>query len=325
MGRIHAPVVFAIALAVALGAAGLSSAGRAAEPLMVGKAAANTSTMLPANVAETLGVYAKHGLSATISDFSAGSKLVQAMTAGSIDIGVGAGPLMALTLKGAPIRAICNSAPPVPFIGVAIPWDSPIRSVDQLKGKTIGFSSSGSLTDWLTRELVRTKGWGNPGVNGVSLGNDAAGVMTAFRSHEIEADIIATSDIFSWEEKQQARLLIPVSTYVGNIGGGVLFATDDIIARRPDAVRSFLAAWLETVGYMRKNKAETVAIESAVSGYSSSVMSREYDLTNAMFSADCKFDRESLANLERSFVDLKLVDAAPDMSKLYSDAFNPKR
>ena len=317
--KAQGPVVAAILLACLIGAPAV-----AAETLTVGKAAANTSTMLPANVGEKLGLYAKHGLAVTISDFSAGSKLVQAMTAGSIDIGVGAGPLMALTLKGAPIRAICNSAPPVPFIGVAVPWDSAIRSVDQLKGKTIGFSSSGSLTDWLTRELVRTQGWGAAGIKGISLGNDAAGVMTAFRNHEIDADIIATSDIFAWEEKQQGRLLIPVSSYVGNIGGGVLFATDDIMARKPDAVRSFLAAWLETIESMRKNKAETVAIESAVSGYSSLVMAKEYDLTIGMFSADCTFDAQSLANLERSFIDLKLVDTAPTMSALYTEAFLPK-
>ena len=296
----------------------------AAENLTVGKAAANTSTMLPTNVGERLGLYAKHGLAATISDFSAGSKLVQAMTAGSIDIGIGAGPLMALTLKGAPIRAVCNSAPPVPFIGVALPWDSPIRTIDQLKGKTIGFSSSGSLTDWLVRELVRTKGWGPAGVHAVSVGNDAAGVMAAFRSHEIDADIIATADIFAWEEKQQGRLLVPVSSYVGNIGGGVLFATDDIMARKPDAVRSFLAAWLETIAAMRKNKAETVAIESAVSGYSSAVIAKEYDLTIGMFSADCKFDAQSLANLERSFIDLKIVETPPNMATLYTEAFLPK-
>jgi NitT/TauT family transport system substrate-binding protein len=319
MRRIHLAGALVAALAVSFG-----SSAFAAETLTVGKAAANTSTMLPADVGEKLGIYAKHGLSVTISDFSAGSKLVQAMTAGSIDIGVGAGPLMALTVKGAPILAICNSAPPIPFIGIAVPWDSPIHSVDQLKGKTVGFSSSGSLTDWLARELVRTQGWGTAGINAVSIGNDATSVITAFRSHEIDADIIATTNIFAWEEKQQGRLLIPVSSYVGNIAGGALFATDQAIARKPGAVRSFLAAWLETVDYMRKNKAETVAIESAVAGYPATVMSKEYDQTIGMFSKDCKFDAQSLANLERSFNDLKLVETTPNMSTLYTEAFLPK-
>lgn len=296
----------------------------AADTLTIGKAAAATSTMLPVNVGEKLGIYAKHGLSVTISDFSAGSKLVQAMTAGSIDIGAGAGPLMALTLKGAPIRAVCNSAPPVPFIGIAVAWDSPIRSIDQLKGKRIGFSSSGSLTDWLARELVRTQGWGAGSINAIAIGNDATGAMTGFRNNEIDADIIATSNIFAWEEKQQARLLLSASSYVGNIVGGAILASDQIMARRPDTVRSFLAAWLETIGYMRKNKAETVAIESALTGYSPAVMAKEYDLTIGMFSDDCKFDAQSLANLKRSFIDLKMTDTPPDMSKLYTEAYIPK-
>ncbi len=133
-----------------------------------------------------------------------------------------------------------------------------------------------------------------------------------------------TSNIFSWEEKKQARLLIPVSEYVGNIAAGAIFATNRLIASNPDALRSFLAGWLETIDYMRKNKAETVKIEGVVTGYSESVMSKEYDLTIGMFSKDCKFDAQSLANLERSFVDLKMVETPPDMSKLYTEAFLPK-
>ena len=43
-----------------------------------------------------------------------------------------------------------------------------------------------------------------------------------------------------------------------------------------------------------------------------------------MFSNDCKFDAASLANLKRAFVDQKLVETPPDMSKLYTEAFLPK-
>ena len=53
-------------------------------------------------------------------------------------------------------------------------------------------------------------------------------------------------------------------------------------------------------------------------------MSREYDLVRDMYTKDCKFDAESLATLKRSFVDLKLLPEAPDMSKLYTHAFLPK-
>lgn len=324
MSQIRLRRLFAAALVIALGSTVFRSMAFAAETLSVGKADSNASPILPVNVGEKLGIFAKHGLDVKIADFTGGSKLVQAMTAGSIDIGIAAGPLMALAAKGAPVVAVCDDAPPIPFIGIAVPWDSPIHSVDELKGKKIGISSAGSLTDWLAQELARERGWGPQGVTPVAIGNAAAAVIAAFRTHAIDADITVTSNVFNWEEKEEGRLLIPVSKYVGNIAAGTIFATKQLIANQPEAIRNFLAAWLETIDFMRKNKAETVKIESGVTGYSQNVMSKEYDLTIGMFSKDCKFDEQSLANLKRSFVDLKLVETPPDMSKLYTEAFLPK-
>ncbi|HXP77939.1 MAG TPA: ABC transporter substrate-binding protein [Stellaceae bacterium] len=311
-------------LAIVCGLPVFRSKAMAATTLSVGKADANASPILPVNIGEKLGIFAKHGIDVKIADFTGGSKLIQAMTAGSVDIGVAAGPLMALAAKGAPVVAVCNDAPPIPFIGIAVPWNSPIHSADELKGKKIGISSAGSLTDWLAQELARERGWGPQGVTPVAIGNGATSVIAAFRTQAIDADISVTSNIFAWEEKKEGRLLIPVSKYVGNIAAGSLFATNQLIASNPDALRGFLAAWLETVDYMRDNKSETVKIESGITGYSPGVMSQEYDLTIGMFSKDCKFDAESLANLQRSFVDLKLVDTPLDMSKLYTEAFLPK-
>jgi NitT/TauT family transport system substrate-binding protein len=292
--------------------------------LNVGKADANASAILPVNVADRLGLFKKHGLDVKIADFTGGSKLSQAMVAGSIDIGVGAGTEMAFVAKGAPIIAVCNDTPAIPFIGIAVPWDSPIHSVDQLKGKKIGISSAGSLTDWLARELAHHEGWGPDGVERVAIGNGAAAVLAAFHTNAIDADIAVTSNIFNWEEKKEGRLLTPVSSYVGNIAAGAIYATQHLIATDPDALRGFLAAWLDTIDFISKHKAETVKIESEVTGYPENVMAKEYDITKTMFSRDCKFDADSLANLRRAFIDQKLVESPPDMSKLYTEAFLPK-
>jgi hypothetical protein len=75
---------------------------------------------------------------------------------------------------------------------------------------------------------------------------------------------------------------------------------------------------------MRANKAETVKITSGITHFSENVMSREYDLTIGMHTKDCRFNPESLATLKRSFVEMKLTESEPDMSKLYTDAYLPK-
>jgi len=307
-----------------LASIGFALTASAATTLNVGKASSNASAIIPVNVGDQLGIFARHGLDLKIADFTGGSKLAQAMTAGGIDIGVGAGTEMALIAKGAFMLAICNAAPSIPFIGIAVPWGSPITTVAQLKGAKIGISSPGSLTDWLALELARRQGWGLQGVTPVAIGNAAASVIAAFREHLVDADIAVTSLIFDMEEKKLGRLLIPVSDYAGNLAAGAIFASTQLIKTNPDAIRAFLAAWLETIAFMRAHKPETVTIENAITGFPPSVMSKEYDLTIGMFSSDCRFDAESLATLKRSFMDLNLLKDKPDMSKLYNEAFLPR-
>jgi NitT/TauT family transport system substrate-binding protein len=315
---------FAAALAIVFGSLGLPSVAAAQTTITVGKAAPNADPIIPVNVGEQLGIFKKHGLDLKIVDFTGGSKMATAMAARSIDIGDGAGTEMALVAKGVPMTAVCESAGPIPFIGIGVPYDSPIKTLDQLKGKKIGFSSAGSLTDWLIRELVRAEKWQPQDVTGVAIGNGAGNIISAFRAHLIDADVGVTSLFLAMEEKKTGRLLFPVTKYEGNLAAGTVYASNSLIKNNPKAVRAFVAAWIETVDYMRTHKAATVKIESKITGFPESVMAKDYDLTVGMFTKDCKFDPESLATLQRSFADLKLLPTTPDMSKLYTDAFIPK-
>ena len=311
----------AIAGSLAVVAPGSSFAQTA---LIVGKANPTSDAIIPVNVGDKLGIFKKHGLDLKIVDFGGGSKMVQGLTAGAIDIGDGAGTEMAFVAKGAPMLAVCESTGPAPFLGVGVPWDSPVKKLEDLKGKTIGVSSPGSFSDWSGHELARHFGWGPNGVKTVAIGGGPAPVSAAMRAHLVDAAISGTSLFLQFEEAKEARLVAPVSTFEGNVASGALFASKALIASNPDAIRAFIAGWLETVDYMRAHKAETVKIESALNHFSANVMSREYDLTIAMHTKDCRFDPQSLATLRRSFGEMKLIAGTPDMAKLYTEAYLPK-
>jgi NitT/TauT family transport system substrate-binding protein len=292
--------------------------------LIVGKANATSDAIIPVDIGDKLGIFKKHGLDLKIVNFGGGSKMVQALTAGAIDIGDGAGSELAFVAKGAPMIAVCESAGPAPFLGVGVPWDSPVKKLEDLKGKTIGVSSPGSFSDWSAHELTRKFGWGPDGVKTVAIGGGPAANAAALRTHLVDAAISTASLFLQFEEVKQGRLVAPVSSFEGNVGSGALFASNALIASHPDAIRTFLAGWMETVAYMQSHKAETVKIESGITHFSPSVTSREYDLTIGMYTKDCRFDSQSLATLKRSFVELKLVPSEPDMSKLYTDAYLPR-
>jgi NitT/TauT family transport system substrate-binding protein len=309
-------------IALALVATALPAA--ADTPLVVGKAQANADSIITVDVGIDAGMFKKHGLDLTILNFEGGSRIVQALTAGSVDVAIGAGTQMSFIAKGAPMMAVCEDTTTLPYFSIGVPWDSRINSLDDLKGKKIGVSNPGSLTDWVAQELARKKGWGPDGVTRVMVGGGITASTAAFRAHQIDAYVGGTTSFLVEAEKQVGRVLTPVSDFVGNMASGTIFASNHLIATNPDSLRAFLAGWIDTTEFILTHKTETVKSWSKVTGFPETVMSEEYEIVKGMFNPSCRFDPESLATLKRSFISLNLLDTAPDMSKLYTEAYLPK-
>ena len=324
--RIHSqrPSFLCAAIVLAFGAMAVAPKASADTTLNVGKAQANADSIITVDVGVDQGIFQKHGLDLKILNFEGGSRIIQALTAGSLDIAVGAGTQMSFVVKGAPMKAVCEDTTTLPYFSVGVPWDSPIHSLDELKGKKIGVSTVGSLTDFVAQELNRTKGWGPDGVTRVTVGGGITASTAAFKSHQIDAYIGGTTSFLAEEEKQAGRVLAPVSDFVGNMASGTIFASDHLIETNPDALRAFLQAWIETTKFILTDKEGTVKSWTKVTGFSQKIMSEEYDIVKGMFNPTCRFDPESLANLKRSFIALQLLDTEPDMSKLYTEAYLPK-
>ncbi len=202
-------------VALALCLAAPASASAADTALTVGKANATSDAIIPVNVGDKLGIFKKHGLDLTITDFGGGGKMAQAMAAGAIDIGDGAGTEMAFVAKGAPMIAVCESTTNAPFLGVGVPWDSPVKSLADLKGKIIGVSSTGSFSDWSGHELARSQGWGENGVKTVAIGGGTGPALAALRTHLVDAVIGNATQFFVYEETKEGRFIAPVSSYEG--------------------------------------------------------------------------------------------------------------
>jgi NitT/TauT family transport system substrate-binding protein len=100
-----------------------------------------------------------------------------------------------------------------------------------------------------------------------------------------------------------------------------VFAAKKLIQQKPDAVRRFVAAWLESARFMRQDKADTIKVARKMTGFDEEVLAREYDQSIAIFTDDCRFDAQSLATLKRSFADLKV----PDLGTTYTEEFVPAR
>ena len=117
-------------------------------------------TFTPLDVGIQTGIFAKHGLEIEASAAAGDAKLQQALTADSLDIGIGSGPGMAFMAKGVPAKAVAAMAGVPRNMAVMVGYNSPIKTVDDLKGKKLGVTTVGSLTDWIGKRINALKGWG---------------------------------------------------------------------------------------------------------------------------------------------------------------------
>jgi len=314
------------ALAGSLAALRLPAARAASEPLRVGKAVVENVGFIPLDVGMEAGIFAKHGLAVEELNFAGGAKIAQAMTAGAVDISLSAGPDMQFVAKGAPEIAIGSIAEFPGFMAYVVGANSTIHSLDDLRGKKVGITSPGSLTDWLAEELVRVKGWAGERdrVTKVTVGGSTPAVVAALKTGQIDASISSAQLGLQLGENGEGQLLSDCSAYVGTIELYTMFASTAIVERDTDAVRRFLKAWYETVDFMKGHKAETVAIAAKVMGNSPSVQSHIYDRLVGKLSSTGKFSPQAIETLRASFVAMKNTDESVDMRKLYTEEFLPK-
>ena len=312
-------VMTALAAAIAFGFSARADAG---DVLRVGKAVPEAFSFVPLDVGIQEGIFKKYGVDVQPTAFTGDAKLQQAMASDSIDIALGSGPALAFIVKGSPIKGVAAMAGPPLLLAIVVRPDG-AKSVAELKDKKISVSTAGGLTYWLVSETSRRQGWGPHGIDIQPMGAMAP-QLAALKRGDIDGIVMDMSNAFALERIGEGRILVRFNDLTDFIVH-VIYATDKLIATRPDAIRGFLKGWFETIAFMRKNKAETVAIAKDVIDKDEAIVSRTYDEVMSMYSDDGRFKSSALKVLAKSFVELNTLPAEPDMSKLYTEAFLPAK
>jgi NitT/TauT family transport system substrate-binding protein len=312
-------------LAVLAGSLAAPSAAEtllAAERLRVGKAGREAFSFVPADIGQRTGLFRKRGLDLEIASFGGDARIQQAMAADGIDIALGSGPGLAFIVKGSPAKGIAAMADPPLIFALVVRADDSVQTVDDLKGRKVGVSTVGSVTSWIISEVSRQRGWGFDGIAQAAIGDDANRIA-ALKTKSVDAAIVNLAVALNFVQRGEGRVLLRFGDLVKDFHIHVIFATDKAIATRPDALRGFLSGWFETIAFMRRNKAETVAIAKDIMGTDEATTGGIYDELMPMFSDHGRFNAKALATLSRSFVEMKTLATEPDMSKLYTESFLP--
>ena len=294
-----------------------------ADSLVVGKTTPQGFVWLPVDVGVKQGFFAKSGLDVQIISSNGGAKLHQAMVAGAVDIGLGSGTDMGFLLKGAPETAIADLADRLLDIGVTV-GTAPIKTLDDLKGARIGVSAPASLTWWVVLQINRKQGWTQDGAIPLAVGGNWPAFTAALATNQVRAVVADPALGFQLADAGRGRLFMPAADIVGDFTAHVIFATNAVLAAKPDAVRKFLAGWFASVRWMHANRSGTEAIAADITGLTPANAARAYALMMPMFREDGHFIPQDMAGVARSLVELGLAEGKPDLMAHTTEAYLPK-
>jgi NitT/TauT family transport system substrate-binding protein len=179
---------------------------------------------------------------------------VQALVGGSVDYSSSSGSVVAAGVRGLGVRLLMLLSSKPQFDLVSRPE---IRSVSQLKGKTIGISSRGGAVDLLT-QLILTQ-------NGVTPHKDATLIvigaqeemMIALKTGLISAALL-TAPRHLMLYREGFTELAYAGDYMSTYPTGGIGATEEKLKKEPAEVFGFVRGSLKGLQYYKRNRAEAI-------------------------------------------------------------------
>lgn len=209
-------------------------------------------SMAPLWLGQELGLFAKHGLQHSLN-YLAATTSVQALVAGSEDIGMVGNQCIDVALEGADTIYVAGNINRFVF---HLYGDPSINSVQDLKGKTVAATQAAASTDYATRIVLRRHGLvpdkdvkilftgSMPAlVTTVKSGNAAAGLMSAPTT--TQAQELGLKPILNVTEMNIPFVFVGVCT------------TRKMVQQKPDTIMRFLRAYIEALAIIRTDKETT--------------------------------------------------------------------
>jgi len=204
-------------------------------------------------MAKETGAFEKHGIHADLIYIASGPVVVQALIGGDLHGGIGA--------SNAVVNAVLNGAP---IVGVAATTNRPyhrlwvqpeINRLEDLRGKTLGVTRFGAVTDNLTRILLRKNGLENA-VNIRQLGGTPE-VGAAFQQRLIAGAVTA-----------ELRLgpNVPTKILLNLVDLGIPYSMNlisvsrDFYKRNPEVVDGMVRAYTEGVAALTNQKERALKV-----------------------------------------------------------------
>jgi NitT/TauT family transport system substrate-binding protein len=204
-------------------------------------------------IGQRAGIFKRHGLDLELLYTNGGGETLQAVISGSVDLGIGAGTggVLGAFAKGAPVRILLAGTTGASDLFWYVPAASPLKSFNELAGKTVAYSTNGASTHVTLLALIKHF---NVAAKPVSTG---ASAVTLTQAMSGQVDVGWGSPPFGLEALDEGRIRLIArgsdapSTHDQTVRVHIVNA--NVLAQRRDVINRFVAAYREAYEWLYGN------------------------------------------------------------------------
>ena len=299
-------IVYAIAaVAAALAAAPAS----AQQKLAIGVGGQAIFGYLPLTLADRLGYFKAEGLDVTINDFQGGSKSLEALVGGSVDVVVGAyESTVFLQPKGIDLTAVYLINDRFGLaLGLLKSVAAKYRSPKDLKGLKIGVTAPGSATSNAVEIILAKDGLKREDVAMIGIGG-GAGAIAAVKTRQVDGLLLSDPIITKLVRDGDIDVVVDSRTlegqqymYGGPCACASSYTTAKFIAERRPVVQAYVNAMVRASKWLHKSSTDEILAQVPPQFMAGDPAAyREGTIASRdTFTADGKITREKVENMIR--------------------------
>lgn len=240
--------------ALALLVSAMISSGLAAESKKIVFAYSSIGPMATGVwMAKESGAFEKYGLQGDIILITSGPVAVQSLIGGDLQlVSAASNAVINAILNGAPIIAVGGTANR-PYHRLFVQPE--INRVEDLRGKSLGVTRFGSITDNLTRILLRKYGLENA-VSVRQMGGTIE-VSAAFQNRLIAGAVTSEMRV---TPPSQAKVLLQLVDMGIPYSMNMIAVQREYLRRNPDVVENAVRAYVDGLAFMHRNKERALKI-----------------------------------------------------------------
>jgi NitT/TauT family transport system substrate-binding protein len=270
-------------------AASLGPTPSFAKEIKIGFATGDSADYAPAFAAEKLDRFRQAGLEVKLIAFRGGAAAQEALTGGAVDIIAYFGPGVGLAVsKGTREKMVATISAGHYGWNMIVPTDSPIKTTKDLAGKTVGISGKASTSDMAALWVAD-----NAGVTVKQVPVGPGALIPSLRSKQVDAIIFSALMTMREVINGRARSLIEVGSEMPPTMANVFVASQEMMDKRPEDLRSVLRVIYGTLGYLKENRAWTLDfLKDFAKSDNEQVTSALYDQIIPKLSTDGRIDQK---------------------------------